>query len=515
MDGSISNGLWIKCARTLPALYQLFESEEEYESESAYEHKNMNQLLEHNGTGHANTEFARAFDPRWLKENLSRQLWQENEAVGEIVQLDILNAWESSKHTTVHYELGFHDAAGRLRRQMYTGFLFPTDRLDDEYKSVRQKARVQPAWGRAAALVPEANLILLAFPNDRKISLLSETQLQPWLQQNLPAVANDTLGDGSWQVQTTKVEMLRYVPEKRFTARCSARLVATDGAIHEIAFIAKQLKDGEKARKLYRDLRGLRRAWPADRVMPIRFPRALALDENSGTVFIEELAGSNLKQLLFEIEWTQVLPAVGRLLADFHRAQKRVRKKITIKNELAEVREAIGIIVKTLPHDRARFKNFYAAFQAAPPVGDGVAPVLLHGTYRLNHIFFNAGELALLDLDSLRMGHPAYDVANFLSSLYYLEEAHGRITAVMRQEMARHFLAGYAEKMTNAVSPAAVLWFLASLLINKQAKKYVTHSHENYAEKVERMLALAETVMACCRLISPELTLAGLAAVLP
>ncbi|MCG3119519.1 MAG: hypothetical protein ALAOOOJD_01946 [bacterium] len=475
----------------------------------------MNQLPQQSDTGHANTEFARAFDPQWLKENLPRRLWRENEAMGAIVQLEIINAWESAKQTTVHYELGFHDPAGQWRRQMYTGFLFPEDQLDEEYKSARKKARMQPAWGRAVALVPEANLILLAFPNDRKIKLLSETQLQPWLQQNLHAVANGGLDGRRWQVQTAKVEMLRYVPEKRFTARCTARLVAPDGGAHELAFIVKQLKDEKKARKLYRDLRSLRRAWPADRVMPIRFPHALALDENSGAVFIEELSGCNLKHLLFEVELAQVLPAVGRLLADFHRAQKRVRKTITIKNELAEVREAIRIIVKTLPDFKSPFKNFYAAFKALSPVGDGIAPVLLHGTYRLNHIFFNAGELALLDLDSLRMGHPAYDVANFLSSLYYLEEAHGRITAEMRRKMAQHFLTGYAEKMANAISPAAVLWFLASLLINKQAKKYVTHSHENYSRKVERMLTLAETVMALCRQRSPGLTLAGLAAVLP
>jgi aminoglycoside phosphotransferase (APT) family kinase protein len=172
------------------------------------------------------------------------------------------------------------------------------------------------------------------------------------------------------------------------------------------------------------------------------------------------------------------------------------------------------IIRKTLPHFKPRLRAVFSAFKSFR-WEDGLAPVLLHGTYRLNHIFLRHGELALLDLDSLRLGHPAYDVANFLSSLYYLEEAHGRLNPALRREISRYFLEGYAEKMPHAISPAAVLWFLASLLINKQAKKYVTHSHENCAEKVERMLALAETILTLGRHLPPELTFAALWQALP
>lgn len=465
-------------------------------------------------TGHANTQFARAFDPEWLKTNLPRHLYCGQESSTTIAQVGLINAWESSKRTTVHYQFDFVRANGELCKQMYIGFLIATEQLEDEYKSILKKAKLQPRVGPAAALIAEANLILLAYPNDRKMQLLAAAPLQAWLTTNLRHVANGALGGASWQTQATTVEMLRYVPEKRFTARCTAQLQASDGAVQEIAFIVKQVSDPAKAKKLYRDLHSLRRAWPDDEVVPVRFPRALALDENTGAVFIEELSGQNLKQVLFDIDLARIIPGVGRMLADFHRAQKRVRKKVTLKNELAENREAAGIIIKALPQLKPRLQKLLRVFKAFA-WEDGVVPALLHGTYRLNHIFLRDTELALLDLDSLRLGHPAYDIANLLSSLYYLEEAHGRITAAMRQEIVRYFLAGYAEKMTQAVTPPAVLWFLASLMINKQAKKYVTHSHENGAAKVERMLELAETVLARGREASPDLRLTALWQILP
>lgn len=474
----------------------------------------MNELKTPTATGHANAQFARAFDPEWLKTNLPCYLCREGESSTTIAQVEMINAWESSKRTTVHYQFEFVRTNGECCKQMYVGFLVATAQLEDEYQSILKKGKLQPQVGPAVALIAEANLILLAYPNDRKMHLFASTPLQTWLMTNLRHVANGALADASWQAQATSVEMLRYVPEKRFTARCTAQLQKSDGAVQEIAFIVKQVSDPVKAKKLYRDLQSLRRAWPDDEIVPVRFPRALALDENTGAVFIEELFGQNLKQVLFDIDRTQIIPGVGHLLADFHRAQKRVRKKVTIKNELAENREAAGIISKALPQFKRRLQQLLKAFKTFA-WSDGVTPVLLHGTYRLNHIFLCAEELALLDLDSLRLGHPAYDIANLLSSLYYLEEAHGRITAAMRQEISRYFLAGYAGKMTQVVTPPAVLWFLASLMINKQAKKYVTHSHENGAAKVERMLGLAETVLARGREASPAVKLTALWQILP
>jgi len=474
----------------------------------------MSETLLKTATGHTNAQFAFAFDPEWLKKNLPRYLCREQESPVAVAQVEIINAWESSKRTTVHYQFELTEPNGALRKQMYVGFLVQTDQLEGEYKAILKKAKLQPAIGRAAALVAEANLILLAYPNDRKMQLFAATQLQPWLTANLREVANGALAGADWRVRTANVEMLRYVPEKRFTARCTAQLKSASGSAQEIAFIVKQLSDADKAGKLYRDLKSLRRAWPNDEAAPVRFPRALAWDESNGAVFIEELRGENLKQVLFEIDRGRLIPLVGGMLADFHRAEKRVRKKVTIKNELAENREIAGIIGKALPQFQPRLQQLLQAFKTFT-WNDGVTPVLLHGTYRLNHIFLCGDELALLDLDSLRLGHPAYDLANLLSSLYYLEEAHGRITAALRQEISRYFLAGYAEKMAQPVTPPAVLWFLASLMLNKQAKKYVTHAHENGAAKVERMLALAETVLALGHAAPEDLSLAGLWQVLP
>jgi thiamine kinase-like enzyme len=475
-----------------------------------------------NNTVNPNASRPLAFNTEWLKENLPRYLWRENERPGTIFQVEILYIGESSKQVTVLYQIELHRQDRESRRQMYVGYLMPGNVFAAEHEMMLQKTKIQPPFGRAVALVPEAAMILTAFPNDQKLNLLTEAKLQPWVTTHLHEVANGALDGMAWQVEEAKTEVLRYVPDKRCTTRCRIKIKAATGLSKEISFIAKQLADIEKARRQHDDLVAMRQAWsgngtaaPAAHAAskpPVRFPQALAWDENSATVFIEEISGKNLQHALTEIDPARVMPAVGGMLASFHRAHQRIKKSVSRAGELAEVHGVIQTVAATFPVLQLRLQRLFDQLESVQ--WDDSPAVLLHGTFRLNHIFIDGDELALIDFDSLRMGHPAFDIANFLSSLYYLE-AQGRLEPLQRQSIARHFIEGYAAKASLPVRPEVLLWFLADLLIKKQAHKYIKHFHEDRAPKVDRMLTLAEAALAGCRDAPKDLAFAALVKVLP
>ncbi len=465
----------------------------------------------------------------WLKQYLPEYLWRENETREEILAVEVLQVWWDEKRTTVLYQSRLRDRAGHERDQLYAGYLVAPERLSEEYKSALKRAKLQPSAGRAATVVPEANLILLAFPNDRKLRLFAREELYSWLKAKwrryrelLPAHARQR----KWRVKAASYEVLRYIPDKRFTMRCRVRLQRKGGPMKEVSVIAKQLSDGKKAKKLFLSLLGLQASWAnitrltPRRVlalrkmrMPVRFPRALGWDEERAIVFLEELPGKNLERMLAEVELAPMLHKVGEMLATFHRAAKRVRKRVTYKSEMKEARNAVREIAAAFPIWRARLRELLHALKTLTGQEE-TREVLLHGTFRLNHVFVHEGEPALLDLDSMRMGHPAYDLANFLTALYYFE-AQGRLTAEQRVTIMRAFLQGYAAQAEHNIAPAIVLWFFISLLLNKQASKYVNHHHPDRAQKVERMLALAEETVALCRSLTPDVTLATLGAMMP
>jgi len=491
-----------------------------------------------------------ALNTEWLKIHLPPYLRRENEELAPLDEVAILHVGDSKKRVTILYEIV---RAANSLRQLYVGYVVPPTALHDEHQAVLKKIRVQPAWGAAAALAPEANLILSAFPNERKMALLTATELQAWMQENAAKFFFNgkktrrqiSLGP----LEETVMEVLRYVPGKRFTARCEILVKPENGSVVmpqprmgsadilsappqrgatsppvtealrsaiRLAFIAKQVNDAGKAKQSYRALRALEKIWPNDgesAAAKVRFPRALALYDSAAVVFIEALPGKNLEQALAEIDIAQVLPKVGALLASFHAAPKRVRKRVTRKNELEEVREASAAIASAFPEFKTPLQASLKTLRAWR-WQDETPPALLHGTFRLNHIFIHDGQLALLDLDSLRNGHPAYDLANFLSALYYFE-TQGRLKTVQRRELARHFLAGYAQASPRAVAPATVLWFLSSLLINKQASKYVTHHQQHSAEKVKQILAIAGQILSQQHHLPEDLALSNLWQMLP
>ncbi len=461
-----------------------------------------------------------ALNADWLKQNLPAYLWREDETPQALAEVAVVQTWPSKKRTTILYRLAWQNSSPARHERLYVGYLSSADRLADEYKAIVKKIRVQPVEGRPAFMVPEANLVLLAFPNDRKMRLLTEEELFDGMKTQLRHARKTAKKRWKkWKLQSARLEVLRYVPDKRFTMRCRVWLKKKKGGDRSFSFIAKQLTDYRKARRLFNTLAALEKSWPvhADGVAPaqppVRFPRPLAWHQEKAMILLEDLPGKSLEQSLAEVNLPKTLHAVGEMLAAFHAAQKRVPKKISLLTELKENRAAVRDIVAAAPASRPRLRQLLLdlknlAWEEREP------PVLLHGTFRLNHIFVHEDKLALLDLDSMRMGPPAYDLANFFSSLYYFA-AEGRVTIEQRREIMRHFLAGYAGKSSRVLAPAAVLWFSASLLINKQAEKYATHFHPDRAEKIGVMLALAESLLAQARHLPEEIVLANLGQVLP
>lgn len=138
--------------------------------------------------------------------------------------------------------------------------------------------------------------------------------------------------------------------------------------------------------------------------------------------------------------------------------------------------------------------------------------VLLHGACKAAHVLVDGSRLALVDLDRIGMGHPAYDVGRFLSSLWL--EALPNSPPAYRTSAYR-FLEGYAARAPWRLSPVSVLWYMAAQLIEKGTRKYVLRFREGRQEEVVRIVTLAEKAMAGCEELRGEQSLEAIWKVLP
>ncbi len=447
-----------------------------------------------------------ALDAAAVQEHLAAYFAAAYPGEVTVTGLDIRRKWlDPDKGATVLYALTFTTATQGRHEQEYVGRVVRREKAEEEYRAAVKKANVQPALGEAVISLPRLRLLLYAFPNDPKLKLFTAAKLQEWLTANLRLVWREARYEPSWRVVQAEVESLRYVPGKRFTGRGRASVANAEGGARELRFIVKQLKDEKAAKKSYRNLVKLWASWPGpaqrESRPPIRFPRPLAYDERYAAVFLEELPGENLWEVFLRTGDLTLIRQAGSLLAQLHRSKRRVPKRVSRHGEWRENRPVIAALQRAFPELRPRLLRCWREWRSAAK--SACEPeVLLHGSFRLNHIFVHQGELALIDLDSLRLGPPAYDVANLISSLYYLEGL-GQITARQRLAITQHLVAGYAEQSPHRITAEEVGWYLISLLINKQMSKLMTHDHAGRRSKIEALLTQAEAIWAHSRGLPP------------
>jgi len=314
-----------------------------------------------------------------------------------------------------------------------------------------------------------------------------------------------------WHLKDAAIRLVRYAPEERLTLGCRGMFESADGTERPFAYIAKQFKKGKRAQALHRNLVALGKSLTDSSTL--RLPRAVACDEQMGLVLMEELPGKELKRSFDEVDASRVMRAVGEMLATLHEVPRRVRETITLRKERENVREAAKAIRRVVPSVIPRLDACVARCLEMEWTDDS-PKVLLHGACRLKHVFICDDQPALIDVDGIRMGHPGYDLGNFLSSLYYLE-AQERFSPAVRKACGQYFLEGYAARAKRQLSPVAVLWFLSALLIDKQARKYALHLHDDRREKIEHVLTLADAALAACSKIRSESSLQTIWRALP
>jgi len=439
-------------------------------------------------------------DAAWLRDRLASCIWRDDEAAGRVIDVRMLQKRQSRNGTTAFCAVDLSGSDGRTVEQLYLLHQVPADSFQAETESSVADAAIVPALGRAVTAIPDANVLLVAFPNDPKMRLVTEESLRAWLSRQATTLANHGRHGPRWQLAESSFQVLRYAPGQRLTIRTRGCFVATGGEKQPFGFIAKQFRKRKTAEELYGNLVALDKH--VRETGSVRLPRPVAFDEETGLVVMEELPGTDLKRALGSVDLMEAMRAAGHTLAAFHQVRRRVSESVSVPEELEEVRHAAARIEQFFPTAIPRLQRCVSRCLAAQWT-DEVPSVLLHGAYRPKHVWVHEGRFAVIDVDGMRMGHPAYDIGHFLSALYYLE-TQGHFSASDRRGAARRFIEGYAASAPWRLQPAGVLWFVAALLVHKQARKYVMHLHDDPGEKVDRVLRLAERALAACENLPRE-----------
>lgn len=343
----------------------------------------------------------------------------------------------------------------------------------------------------ATRFFPELHLFCVAFPNDARLPQLSRVVKEEYwrgiFRQRFP----------EWKIARIHSEIVKYVPGDRCVQRHTIEFQTPDSTPRR--FYSKTFSESPQV--VYRAMEAIWQQWEIKKPS-VFLPRPLVLDEETFTIVLSEVPGQKLTEHFAEIPPEEASRQAAELLALIHTAPVSKLPAWSLQEEVEDFQKALGIISDWDASLRPELETIARKLQQLlPPPAARSVPI--HGAFRSTQMLEWQGKLGLLDFDGLLLGDPLYDVGSYLSHLLYLTIKE-EIQFEDAQKAMHTFLSHYQEATGWPLEQPRLLYFTASNLIGKHGKKMVKRAKKNSAQKIRRMINLANEL-----LDSPQILYSG------
>ncbi len=299
---------------------------------------------------------------------------------------------------------------------------------------------VAPVAGDPEAAVPVLTAVLpAALSLDRMTAELRCVRL-PGGPQPGPTGRSRCGGDASGPsassprggVLVTSAEVLACRPGRRAVVRYS--VVTADGV--ETGVLGKLYPELTAARRTDRIMRRLSEEVFVDSP-DLRVPRPLGVVSALNLALYLPVSGRTPDTLAPAAQHTAVLTAAV-WLARLHGAPVTFDRRLTVDAEVRAARVWAGVVGAADPDSAPAARRLADRLAQVGPRLPAVSDVPIHKDFHYQHVFVGPG-LAVVDLDEVRLGDPAVDVAHFCVNLALLAIRSGGVAA----ELPAEFRAAY------------------------------------------------------------------------
>ncbi len=201
-------------------------------------------------------------------------------------------------------------------------------------------------------------------------------------------------------------QLLRYRPGLSCTFRCPVR--------GQSAAFVKLINDDDPAR-LCAANRTMQDALASS---DVSVARALGLNTQIGAIAYETAPGLPLDATLARASDLSALTQAMVALRSFWRAPIQPERQMGPDRLLLRARESADFVAVTAPDCAGDAADIVARLGAALPESD-LRPI--HGDMKLEHIFLDGEHATLIDIESVSMGLPDYDLAQLYGRLWQAE----------------------------------------------------------------------------------------------
>ena len=408
----------------------------------------------------------------------------------EALQLNQVR-YKPQRKCLISWRLMITDALRGLRsEQLVSTQIFPAGESRSRYLKACEEPLLPVRCGRPLLHLPELEMIVRVFPNDRKLRNLAQLSDAEALKKSVvPALTISSAGR-AMKLKQLRHSLVHYVPEHTCTVRLEAELCDdSTGATMQQTWYGKTYDTDEGAVTW----RNMQRLWQraAQRDERWLMAQPLLYQPESRTLWQRGLPGAPLPaQQVSSERFISLLTRAAEAVAWLHRSSLPELPVITAAELQRRLDETARMIALLRP-DAAESLHLLIELLKARAEKMQARPLsVLHGDLHLQNFLASGEQVALIDLDNLCAGDALQDVGSFIAGLYYrglLEGIPTRLTRLIADE----FVQAYRTAAADEFPDADLEWHIAAALIYERAARCVTRLKDGRLELIDDLLALA------------------------
>lgn len=433
---------------------------------------------------------ATVLDERAMQRTFAEHLCGRHGARIEVIACEIERVkYRARRNCIIGYKLKIRDESNEREQRLCTGIYAPDDALA-RYNKALGEATVATPYFAPVTLIKPLNMVMWAFPNDRKLTALPLLTDAAQLREHLlPEVVRERWGDG-WRITDLAHTVSNYFPEHTCCVSVTLTLThAESGANRSWEIIGKTRYD-DAGSETYRQMEAFASHEDAD----VSYARPLAYQSQHRLLWQERVPGVTLTSLLASNDVDNNVPArVAWAVAALHRTPVKSPRSVTLSALVDRLTSAVNVVAAAHPGCAIALRQIVDILVAYASRLNLDYDGTCHGDLHANNVLVTPTKIYLVDMDRMSIGPPLAELGSFLAELIARACLNGEPLEEV-QPMLAIAVAAYRQRASWPVSEQDVAWFTASALIHERALRCVTSLKRVRMDTIENLIAAATRI---------------------
>lgn len=419
-----------------------------------------------------------------LQNTLFRKSGQEPSDV-KVTQCSIgEKRFKPGKRFMLSYCLKLHDSLADLNyEQLVTAQLVPLEHELPEAKTGQEKA----------TYIPEFNMMLWVFPDDRKLphlpQLLDVKNQHTYFKTHAPAIKLLP----TEHIASVQTKVMHYLPEQscmiRYTLTVANKSFEIDS--REIILYGKNCHDDSGA-EVYGIMRQL--AKQTDHCA-----EPLFYDTSIKTLWQFHVPGQPFSWIPSLPNQPELLAKVAVCIASFHRCALSANQEYGFPQIFEQLKATckLALNAHAILHQQVQLSMQEILRNHQQIDWSDAIKTPIHLDLKMGNLLISDDKASLIDMDCVGMGDPLADIGSFVANLYLNGlRAGAEITEI--DNVVAIFCDEYCCAVDFVVNRIQLNWYISAALVHEVVRRSLRQQDEERLKQVGRIIDLSKRYSALC-----------------